>query len=225
MTRSFYSPNDSWRAPFSPFFPHWAVFSPGLCRHHPGTPSKVKSELPEERVGGVFSNRCEPCPGSAVMKVGEPEILLNNIANLRDSLVSSHFGGGEIGALDRLSHDSIGNAVHGKERPVWFSEVPLVGIDLFDGVVRVATASDTKREIGTVVMGGRSEFRGKKKPVAGIDGGMLLQSEEGDPVLDRPVRFNIPRKFKGVTVLVPCALPLFLISSSRFSVLRGRLAD
>lgn len=69
------------------------------------------------------------------MEMGEPEILLDDIPDLRNGLVPCHFDGGKIGSSRGLPHDAVGDAVCGKEGPVGFSEVSLVGVDLLYGIL------------------------------------------------------------------------------------------
>lgn len=80
MTDPYCSPNDPLRASVSLFFPLWADYPLVLSCQDLGTPSKVEGELPEEGVGGIFDDGGKPCPGSAVMEMGESEILLDECA-------------------------------------------------------------------------------------------------------------------------------------------------
>jgi len=74
-----------------------------------------------------------------------------------------------------------------KKLSVLFSKVPFIGINLPDRVLGMATAGDTKGQIGTVVVGSRRHFRGQNKPVTGIDSCMFLETKVWDVVFHRPV--------------------------------------
>ncbi|MFA5518544.1 MAG: hypothetical protein WDA74_04750, partial [Spirochaetota bacterium] len=86
MTGPFYIPNDSLGVPVSLFFPLRTHYSLVSCCQDPGSPSKVEGELPEEGVGGIFGDGGKPCPGSVVMEMGDPEVLFDDISDLRDGL-------------------------------------------------------------------------------------------------------------------------------------------
>jgi len=47
---------------------------------------------------------------------------------------------------------------------VGFSIIPLVGVDLLNGILGMATGGDTERKIGAVVNRGRGQIRGEDKP-------------------------------------------------------------
>ena len=207
MTDPYCTPNDPLRAPVSLFFPLWADYPFVLCFQDPASPSKVEGKLSEEGDGGIFDDGGKPCPGSVVMEMGEPEILFDYIADLGDGLVTCHFERGEIGSSCGLSHDSVGDAICGKEGPVGFSEVPLVGVDLLYGFTGMTASGDAQREIGAVMVGCRGDFRSKEESVAGIDGGMFLEAEEGLVFFGGPVRFDIPGELEGVPLSVQFPFP------------------
>lgn len=185
-----------------------------------GSPSEIKGKLSEERVNGIFDERGKTRPESVMMTMGKTEVLLDDIANSGDGLVPCNLKVSQDGSFDGLSHDPVSDAVHGEKGPVGFTVIPFVGIHLFDRVSGMTAAGDTQGKTGTVMMGCGTQFRGKKKAIAGIDGGMLLQSEMGKIILDRPIRFKVPGKLKRVSVLVHCALrrlSLFLFFFQFFS--------
>ena len=87
----------------------------------------------------------------------------------------------------------------------------------------MATAGNAQRKIRTVMMRGRSYFRGKDKSVLGIDSGMLLKSKVRDIVFNRPVGIEIARIFRIFPFLsrFPSGVSLFCFSSSSFSFTDG----
>ena len=82
---------------------------------------KVEGELPEEGVGGIFGDGGKPCPGSVVMEMGEPEVLFDDISDLRDGLMPRYFEGREASSSCGPSHDAVGDGVdlfHAFDGPV-----------------------------------------------------------------------------------------------------------
>jgi len=172
------------------------------CWHHPGSPEEIESHLPEHRVNCILDQPREPGPKGIIVKMRDTKILLDYIPLLRDLFVSlflvvCQFCRGRV-----LSHDAIFNMVAMKKISVWFSTVSFIGIHLFNRFFRMITASDTKREIRTVMVRGRGYFGSKNKPITGIDRGMFLQTIVRFIILDRPVGFEIPGELKGTSVFV-----------------------
>lgn len=66
----------------------------------------------------------------------------------------------------------------------------------------MTTAGDAKREIRTVMEGGRCYFRGEDKPISGINRSMLFETIMRNVVTDRPVRFQIAGEFKRIPLLI-----------------------
>jgi hypothetical protein len=79
-----------------------------------------------------------------------------------------------------------------EEPTVGFAIIPLVGVDLLNGILGMATGGDTVRKIGAVMNRSRGQIRGEDKPVIGVNGGVLLQSVMRSIVLASPVRIQIP---------------------------------
>jgi len=75
----------------------------------------------------------------------------------------------------------------------------------------MTTAGDTQRKIRAVMVGSGGHFRSKHKSIVGIYGGMFLKPKVGDIILDRPVRFEITRKLKDVSILVQFSLGCFAL--------------
>jgi len=121
MTRPFDIPNDSLGVSVSLFFPLRTHYSLVSCCQDPGSPLKVEGELPEEGVGGIFGDGGKPCPGSVVMEMGEPEVLFDDISDLRDGLMPRYFEGREASSSCGPSHDAVGDGVdlfHAFDGPV-----------------------------------------------------------------------------------------------------------
>lgn len=68
------------------------------------------------------------------------------------------------------------------------------------------TASDAEREIGAVMEGSRGDFRGRGKPITGINGGMLFQTIVRNVVLHCPVGFEIVGELKRFVVSIQLVL-------------------
>jgi len=156
----------------------------------------------------------------------EAEILLNDVSLLRYLFVSLFFVVRQLCGGSLVPHDTVRDLVHTEKDPVRFAKVPFIGIYLLNGVLGMTTACDTEREIGVIIMRSRGYLSGKNKPLPGIDGGMFLEPEVRDVILDRPVGFKVPGEFKRIAVLVHSTLRgQSFLSSFSFSVLTGWLAD
>ena len=179
--------------------------------------------MPEQGINGIFNHPREPGPKGMVVEMGDSKILLNDIPEFRDSFVTFFFIYGEFSAFGRFSHNAIFNTVHAEKFTIRVSMISFIGINLLDGVLGMATAGDTERKIGTVMVGGRGYFRSKNKPIMGIDGGMLFKSKVGLSFLtvqsDSRSRENL-RRFPFLSSL-PAGVSLFCFSSSSFSLLMG----
>ena len=91
--------------------------------------------------------------------------------------------------------------------------IAFVGIYLFYGFIRMTTGSHTIGKIDAVANRGRGQLRRKNKTMLGIYRSMFLQSVMGGFIFNRPVRFQIPREFERIPVLVCLPLRgLFLLS-------------
>jgi len=71
-----------------------------------------------------------------------------------------------------------------KKLSVLSSKVALIGINLPDRVLGMATAGDTKGQIGTVMVGGRRHFRGQDKPVTVINSSVFLETKVWDETFE-----------------------------------------
>jgi len=70
-------------------------------------------------------------------------------------------------------------------------------------------AGNAKGKIRAVMLGSWGHFRSKNKSVTSIDRGMFLEPEVRLVILDRPVRFKIPGKFKDVAVFIQLTIGSF----------------
>ncbi len=89
-----------------------------------------------------------------------------------------------------------------EETSVRFAIIPLVGVDLPYRILGMATVGDAVGKIDTVIHRSRGQFRGKDKSVIRIHGGVLIESIMKNAFLDDPVRIQITRKLKEISVLV-----------------------
>ena len=145
------------------------------------------------------------------MEMRDSKILLHDISDLGDGLVSIYCILRQFRSPGSLGHDTVGDLVQMEEIPVVFSKIPFIRIHFPDGFIGMTTAGDTKGKIGAVMVGSGGHFRGKNKSIMGIDSGMFLESEMGLVILDRPVRFEITRKLKDVSILVQFSLGCFAL--------------
>jgi len=147
---------------------HMRVLLPLLCRHHLRSSQAIGSHLSEEEINSIGNQSRKPDLQSIVMTMRKTKILVDDVPLLRYLfvpfyLVLCQFCRGHI-----LSHDTISDLVQIKKIPVCFSEIPFIGIHLFNRFFRMTTAGDKKRKIRTVIMGGRIYLGRKHKPIPGI---------------------------------------------------------
>jgi len=73
----------------------------------------------------------------------------------------------------------------------------------------MTAAGNAKRKKWAIIKRSGGYFRGKNKPITGIDRGVLLEPEVGFVILDHPVRFEITGKLKDVTVFIQLSFGSF----------------
>jgi len=179
------------------------------CRYHLSSSQEIESHLPEEDINGIGEQPRKPGLRSIVMKVGETKVLFHSISFLRYLFFSFYFIVCQFCCSRIFSHDTVSDLVQIKKIPVWFSQIPLIGIPLLNGFFGMTTAGDTERQIRTVMIGGRGHLGGKNEPVQGIDRGMFFKTEVRDIVFYRPVGIEVPAIFKGFPIFITFSLGSF----------------
>src|SRR5512143_2424295 len=85
------------------------------------------------------------------MQVADAEVLLDDVPDFGDELVALDLQVGQLGGGGVLAHDAVFDLVKGEKVPVGFTGVALVGIDLFDFTLGMATESSAiGQEVGIV---------------------------------------------------------------------------
>ena len=123
---------------------------PLRCQHLRSS-GEVEGQLSEERIDGIFDELREPGPMRVMIKMADPEVLFDDVPDLRDGLVAFFLIGGQLCAPCGFSHNAVLDVVQAQEFPVAFSKVALVGKDLLDGIWGMTTAGDTEGEQGAVM--------------------------------------------------------------------------
>lgn len=181
---------------------------PFRCQHL-GPSEEFEGQLPEEGVRGILDQSGEPGPMSMMVKMADAEVLFHFVPDFGDSLVPFSLVGSQLSTPGGFSHNAVLDIVKAQKCTVILSKVSLVGINLFDGMLGMTTAGDTKREIGTVMERSRGHFRCQDKAIAGIHGCMLFQAKVRLVVLDCPVGIKIAGKLHRLSQLIQAALRRF----------------
>ncbi len=113
MPRSGFPPRNPWVIP---------EFSKGFS-----FPWHIEGCLSEPDVELVFEAGGEPDPVSPAMQVADAEVLLDDVSDLGDGLVTQDFRVGQLGGGGVFSQDAIRDVVEGEKAPVGLSGVALVG--------------------------------------------------------------------------------------------------
>ena len=143
------------------------------------------------------------------MKMADAEVLFHDVPDFGDGLVPFYLQKGQLRSPRGLSHDAVLDLVQAEKLAILFTKITLVGKDLLDRILGVATAGNAQGKEGAVVERGGGHFRGQDKSVAGVHGNMLFQTEMWLVVLDRPVGIEIAGKLHRLAVLIQAALRRF----------------
>jgi len=160
----------------------------------------------------------------------DPEILLHQIPEPGDDPVPLPLRRRQPATPGVLPHDPVLDTVEMKKVPVLLPMIALVGIDDLDGLLGMHARRHTEGEIGTVMMGGGGYLRGQEETMVGLHAGMLLETEVGTTLTDRPVGIEIPGEFPHLPVTIQLPLggspPLpFLLEFLLTHGFRGRLDE
>ena len=81
------------------------------------------------------------------MQVAQTEILLHDVPDFGDGLVSIYFMLRQFRSPGGLGHDAVGDVVQAEKLSVVFSKIPFIGIHFLDGLIGMTTAGDAKRKM------------------------------------------------------------------------------
>jgi hypothetical protein len=139
--------------------------------------------------------------------MADAEVLLHDISDFGDGLVTQDLRVGQLGGGGVLAHDAVFDLIEGEKVPVGFSGVAFIGIDLFDFLLGMTTERRAVGQEVGIVDRGRSQCGGQHKAVAGVHRGMFLQPKVRGIIFDYPVGLEITGELQRLAVFI--VLPLF----------------
>jgi len=141
------------------------------------------------------------------MQMAAAQVLLDDVSDFRDSLVTLDLEVGQLSGGEVLAHDAIRNLIGNQKVQVGFTGVALVGIDLFDLLICMTTESGSiGQEVGIVDRSG-CKGGGQHKAVVGVHRRMFLQPKVRGIIFDHPVGLKIAGELQRLAVFI--MLPLF----------------
>ena len=134
------------------------------------------------------------------MQMAAAQVLLDDVSDFRDSLVTLDLEVGQLSGGEVLAHDAIRNLIGNQKVQVGFTGVALVGKDPFDLLICMTTESGSiGQEVGIVDRSG-CKGGGQHEAVFGIYRGVLLEAKVRHIVTNGPVRFKIPGELQRLAV-------------------------
>jgi hypothetical protein len=76
--------------------------------------------------------------------MADAEVLLDYVSDFGDELIALDLELSQLGGGGVLAHDAVFDLVKGEKIPVGFTGVALIGIDLFDFALGMATESSAR---------------------------------------------------------------------------------
>ena len=142
-------------------------------------PSDIIGNLAIPGIKFVFIDICKPSPFSSIVQMADSKILLNDIAHLRDVLISSYLKISQFSSGWIFSHDTVGDIVEsqkiavGFSSPGWISrrepystgQVSFVGVYFFDGVFGMTAVNRAIRQIVGIMHGSLGHGGARTKPL------------------------------------------------------------
>ena len=141
------------------------------------------------------------------MQMADAKVLLDDVSDFGDGLVTQDLRVGQLGGSGVFTHDAVFDMVKGEKVPVGFSGVAFVGKDLFDLLFGMTTEGSAVGQQVGIVDRGWGEGGGQHKAVVGVHRRMFLQPKVRGIIFDHPVGLKIAGELQRLAVFI--ALPFF----------------